>query len=132
MREAIGTTFMYYLIIPIFVFLIFFVTFVMKYASAYRANNYVATLYEQYEGKPSNCTVCDALSNYYYEGNPTVTCTNLQNYGSVYSVSTKVSFDIPLLDVKVGPTIKTETKTVYGVSCPKGGITINCKSCKVK
>ncbi len=50
MREALGGSLLLYLIIPIIVLFIFFIAFIMNYASAYRAANYVVTQIENCQG----------------------------------------------------------------------------------
>ena len=126
MREAVGGSLLLYLIIPIFILIIFFVGFVMNYASAYRAGNYVISRIEGCNGEMSgNCSsssfnsVKDELKKSYgYVNNIYYCCTNNTGLnGSVYRVYLPVCFDVPLIGSIKPFNIKVESKTIYKVKC---------------
>ena len=58
MREAIGSSWLIYLVIIFIMIYVFFIAFIMNYASAYRAANYVVTQIENCQGKMNDCNGC--------------------------------------------------------------------------
>ena len=123
MREAVGGSLLLYLIIPIIILIIIFIGFIMNYASAYRAANYVTT---QVETCNADLTKCEHTSmnqvkeeikdKYSYMGTVDI-CCNDNDKGSVYRTTLKVEFELPLVG-KFSPfNVKSETKTIYNVSC---------------
>ncbi len=125
MREAIGGSMLYYILIPVIFLFIVFIAFIMNYASAYRASNYIITQIETCEANIANCSSLPDGKNsleenlrtkYYYRNGVSYYCTD-NSRGSVYKVSLNVNFELPLLG-KVGVyKINSESKTIYGVSC---------------
>ncbi len=128
MREAVGGSLLLYLLIPIIVLIIVFVGFIMRYASTYRAANYVTSKIETCNGKMdenANTTCGHASKNsiknelkskYNYINGYTVCCID-NDRGSVYRTTLKVEFELPLVG-KFSPfNVKVETKTIYNVKC---------------
>ena len=125
MREAVGGSMLMYILIPIIFLFIVFIAFIMNYASAYRASNYVITQIETCEANLENCnsipqgknTLIDNIkSKYYYNNDVLFSCIDNAK-GSVYRVTLSVDFELPLLG-KIGVyRINSESKTIYGVSC---------------
>ena len=113
MREAIGGSLLFYLIIPI-----------MRYASAYRAANYVVTQIESCQGYVhGSCKSYDEAkitkylrSKYGYSGKMEKKCIPNGDKSSVYRVILYVEFEFPLVG-KFSPfSVKAETKSLL-TSC---------------
>ena len=123
MREAVGGSMLMYIVIPIIILFIVFIAFIMKYASYYRASNYLITQIETCEANMNNCEHTsrekmenDIVNKYHYRDTVNYSCTDNAR-GSVYSVALKINFDLPLIG-KIGVyEIKSETKTIYNISC---------------
>ena len=122
MREAVGGGLLMYLIIPFLVIFIVFMAFIMKYASAYRAANYIVTQIESCQGykdcksKPQSSVVA---SVYYYKEKPIITCAQSDGNVSVYRVEMKVPFSLPLIGKFNAFSVKAETKSVRS-TCTTG------------
>lgn len=127
MREAMGGSWLIYMVITFLIIYVFFMSFVMNYASAYRASNYVISTIEEYEGEISmdvlNETVRERYK--YHNGFSTPVCCDNSN-GSVFKLTATVDFELPLINIDLQIPIKTETKTIYGVSCLEAGYASNC------
>ena len=129
MREAIGGSLMLYLIIPIIVLVIFFVAFIINYASTYRAANYVVSEIENCQGMMNNCggstnkmqEITETVKkeyNYFTPGNSTITPKCIPNgNGVVYRVELPVNFELPLLGSINAIYVKVETKTIPNTTC---------------
>ena len=124
MREALGSAMMLYILIPIILIFIFFVGFIMNYASAYRSANYLITQIETCNGNLSgSCDHVDFNSlkeklktSYHYDDNISITCMD-NSAGPIYRVQLPVSFDLPLLG-RIGVYhVKSETKTLQSGIC---------------
>ena len=118
MREAVGGSLLMYLIIPIIIVFILFIGFIMRYASAYRAANYIVTQIESCQGYTdcsSNWDKSVVSTQYHYKGTPRVTCipSNINKNSSVFRVEMDVDFDLPLFGEFKIFTVKAETKTVH-------------------
>ncbi len=123
MREAIGSSWLVYILVIFLLIYIFFMGFVMRYASAYRAANYVVT---QIENCQARCA--DNLDEFksairskyrYIEGKTgglSISCSNNGN-GSVYRVELVIDFDVPLLGTVRPFNVRAETKTIQNYSC---------------
>ena len=126
MREAVGGSILFYIILGFIGIFIVFIAVIMNYASAYRTNNYIVTLIEQNEGRidfglSSDSSDSDTLVSYlkrnnYYNGLK-VSCADIQNKGVVFSVTTYINFYIPIIDVGFPIPIKNDTKTIYNLTC---------------
>jgi len=136
MREAIGGSILFFIILGFIAVFIVFIALIMNYASAYRTNNYVVNMIEQYEGSIKFGSSSDSINddtliaylkrNNYYKP-LTVTCNNVGDSsnprGAVFSVTTYVHFELPLLGVfRLELPIKNDTKTVYGIRCKDSSI----------
>ena len=123
MREAVGGAMLFYIVIAFLIIYIVFIGFIMNYASAYRAANYVVTQIENCQAEMSKCggndfsRISETIKNKYkYMGNIERCCLDNSRSGSVYRVSLNVEFELPMLG-KFSPfKVKAETKTI-GVSC---------------
>lgn len=128
MREAIGSSWLFYLVITFLLIYVFFMSFIMNYASAYRAANYVVTQIETCQAQNDDCNGND-LSNiekniwnmYRYrhpEGRSmNVCCIENGANSSVFRVKLPVAFDVPFLGTINWLNVKAETKTIQNVSC---------------
>lgn len=121
MREAVGGALLYYIIIPIFVIFIVFIGFIMRYAAAYRAANYIVTQIETCQGYDrcaSNWDKSVVSSKYHYSGSVKVTCSSVTTNSSVYDVTLAVDFDLPFVGTFTPFKVKSETKTMHNNTCP--------------
>lgn len=137
MREAVGGSLLLYIIIPIIILFIVFIGFVMRYASTYRAANYVVTQIENCQGKMDNCGDIDMegitatiKSDYGYitpnvapniGGVVTPICISNNKEdgrtGVVYRVELPVEFDLPFFGSIRWMVVKVETKTIQDATC---------------
>ncbi len=125
MREAVGGSMLMYIIIPIIFLFVVFIAFIMNYASAYRASNYLITQIETCEANIDNCNSLphgkesmeeNIRTKYYYRNGVSYSCTNNAK-GSVYKVTLNVNFELPLIG-KIGVyKVYSESKTIYNVNC---------------
>lgn len=116
MREAVGGSMLFYIIL-IFIFIyIVFIGLIMNYAATYRATNYVVTTIEETEGEVLHDTLENALKDKNYHNKLTVTCSENSD-GAVYRVETYVSFEVPLMGIDLSLAITNDTKTIYGEGC---------------
>ena len=123
MREAVGGTLLFYIVITFLLLYIIFMAFVMNYASAYRASNYIVSQIEACNADLNNCgsvnydTVKDTISSKYgYSDDIAYCCYNNAN-GSVYRVTLGVNFELPFVGRFPTFRVNTESKTIYNVSC---------------
>ena len=123
MREAIGGSVLFYIILGFLGIFIVFIAIIMNYASAYRTSNYVVNMIEQTEGQipfrgdgKSQMGLVEYLKSNGYNNKLKVTC-NQNGNGSVYHVMTYMHFEIPLLGVDLDIPINNDTKTIYHVFC---------------
>ena len=124
MREAIGGSLLYYIIIPIIFLFIVFTAFIMNYASAYRASNYVISQIETCDADMNNCnhSNLDSIKEYvknkfHYnsEINGMNFCYIQNNKGTIYRVNMGVFFDLPLFG-RIGVyNVVSESKTIYNL-----------------
>lgn len=135
MREAVGGSMLFYIMISFIFLFIVFIAVIMNYAATYRANNYIVTRIEQTEGRVQvgsksdpkclgsrdNCTLYSALKSMNYYNDLGVKCREItagsKVLGAVYTVTTSVTFEVPLLGVDLPLYINNDTKTIYGVRC---------------
>ena len=122
MREAVGGSMLFYIIL-IFIFIyIVFIGLIMNYAATYRASNYIISALEEYEGSiatevTSKDSLCTDLRSRNYHNKVLLSCRNDRNGDAVYQVTTFVSFELPLMAIDLDLKINNETKPIYGVSC---------------
>ena len=134
MREAIGGSWIIYMAIILIMMYIFFVGFVMNYASAYRAANYVITQIENCQGELDNCggdpdimkTATKTIRSHYGYITPdkepntrdriNPICFN-NGGGVIYRIELPVMFDLPLLGGVRWTSVKAETKTIQKTEC---------------
>ena len=127
MREAIGRSWLLYLVISFLGVYVFFLSFVMNYASTYRAANYVVTQIETCQAQNNDCnnkTIGDireeirVLYHYIAPQNRSIDVCCIDNgNGSVYRVKLPVAFDVPILGTINWLNVKAETKTIQKVTC---------------
>ena len=117
MREAVGGALLLYLIIPIFIIIIFFVSFIMKYASAYRAANYVVSRIEvcQADGQCENEGAINSVlaSQYGYVNGYDDVCIPSGDK-SYHRVTLYVGFDLPIVEYINVFRVTAETKSLLG------------------
>ncbi len=119
MREATGGALMFYIIIPLILIFVVFIGFIMNYASAYRASNYIISKIESCEGDLNNCSHAsydsvknDVSQKYHYNGNIAYCCD-----GNIFGVTLGVDFELPLIG-KVGVyQIKSKSKIINNAVC---------------
>lgn len=128
MREAVGGSVLFMIILGFIAVYIVFIAVIMNYAATYRANNYVVTRIEQTEGlvnlgtrqdTPCNsqnkygdsCTLYSVLKSMNYNNELKIRC-DASHVGSIYTVSTVVNFEIPLIGINIPLWINNQTKTV--------------------
>lgn len=129
MREAVGGSLLLYLIIPIIIIFIVFIGFIMNYASAYRAANYIVTQIETCQGHSdckSNWSTEVVSSKYHYVGPATVSCRTIDGVTNavVYDVNLKVVFDLPVIGSFNAYSVKSETKSMHNNTCKDGNYTV--------
>ena len=133
MREAVGSSLLLYLIIPIIIIFIVFIGFIMRYASAYRAANFIVTQIESCQGYSDCASDWDTSDNirtistkYRYNGSYSITCKEVNANSIVHDVELKVEFDLPLIGTLPAFSVKAETKSMHNTKCgnpnPKTGI----------
>ena len=123
MREAVGGSILFYIILMFIGIFIVFIAIIMNYASAYRVSNRVVDMIIETEGKVAfNDNTTSSLvgfleSNNYYNG-LRVECSQPSGVdNSVFSVTTYINFYIPIIDAGFPIPIKNESKTLYKVKC---------------
>ena len=109
------------------ILIIVFIGFIMNYASAYRAANFVVSQIEACQGRvggdcssyPSDASIGSVIEReYHYKGKIEKTCIQNGSDSSVYRVALNVEFELPVIG-KFSPfKVKAETKTLHG-SCSK-------------
>ncbi len=118
MREAVGGSFLFYIILGFLAVYIVFIGIIMNYAATYRASNYVITQLEQTEGKISRDEIMEGLRSRKYYNSLSIQCYDKDGeIDPVYSVTTKVTFEIPIINYTTSLNIRNETKAIYGASC---------------
>ena len=122
MREAVGGAWLFYIIIGFLGIYIVFIGFIMNYASAYRASNYVIEYIEEYEGRANVggsdlAGILNTKYGYDASSNGISTVCRRNANGAVYTVTTYIPFEIPLLNLKIKIPVVNETKTIYGMDC---------------
>ncbi len=126
MREAVGGSLLFYIMIGFIFIYIVFIGVIMNYAATYRASNYVVTALEESEGEVSRSSLIESLQNRNYYNDLSITCSENSNGDAVYRVTTYVNFDVPLIDAHLRLAITNETKAIYGERCKEnatnGGI----------
>lgn len=130
MREAVGGSLLMYLVIPFLIIYIIFIGFIMNYASAYRAANYIVTQIESCQGRSdckSNWDKSLVSSKYHYKGPVTITCKQIDGVSNAvsYDVGLKVIFDLPIIGSFSAFTVKSETKSMYNNTCKDGNYSVN-------
>ena len=124
MREAMGSSWLLYIAFTIIFLFVFFIAFVMNYASAYRAGNFIVTQIEACEGRMNECASSsfstlstEVKEKYHYTSEIEYRCENVGNRGVVYKVTLKVAFELPFLGQIGIYNVHTETKTIYDGMC---------------
>ena len=123
MREAVGGSMLFYIIL-IFIFIyIVFIGLIMNYAATYRASNYIITDLEEtlgiaaVSGTEKNDELCNNLRSRNYHNNVFISCRNQNENDAIYKVKTYVAFELPLMGINFTIEIKNETKAIYGEAC---------------
>ena len=117
MREAVGGSILFYIILGFLVDYIVFIGVIMNYAATYRASNYVITALEESEGEVNRTTLIESLQDRNYYNDLSITCSENSNGDAIYRVTTYVNFDVPLIDAHLRLAINNETKAIYGEPC---------------
>ncbi len=129
MREAVGGSLIYYLVIPIIILFITFIGFIMSYAAAYRAANYYITQIETCQGQIDNCKLANVdsinktmkeLYSYIAPDRKNIKACYIANKNGTYNtyvfrVELPVAFDIPLFGTAPIMRVKAETKSIANV-----------------
>ena len=117
MREAVGGSLLFYIMIGFIFIYIVFIGVIMNYAATYRASNYVITALEESEGEVNRTTLIESLQDRNYYNDLSITCSENSNGDAIYRVTTYVNFDVPLIDAHLRLAINNETKAIYGEPC---------------
>ena len=126
MREAVGGSILFYIILGFLAVYIIFIGVIMNYAATYRASNSVLTKIEQTNATVKIGTQSDTkadgtlygiLKSQNYHNELYVCCSDIGQGNSIYYIRTSVNFEVPLLGFSQKIYIKNETKTIYGVKC---------------
>lgn len=117
MREAVGGSLLFYIMIGFIFIYIVFIAVIMNYAATYRASNYVITALEESEGEVNRTTLIESLQDRNYYNGLSITCSENSNGDAIYRVTTYVNFDVPLIDAHLRLAINNETKAIYGEPC---------------
>lgn len=127
MREAIGGSLLYFIVIPLIFLFVIFIAFIMNYASAYRASNYVISQIETCDANLSSSGSCshsdmDSIKTYIrtkYHYSHNIDSKNFcyieNSKGTVYRVTLNVYFDLPLIGAVGVYNVVSESKTIYNV-----------------
>jgi len=116
MKDAVGGSVLFMIILGFLAVYIVFIGVIMNYAATYRASNYVVTRLEETEGEVTKNELVDLLKERNYYNGLEISCST-NNNGAVYKVTTFVSFEVPLLGVDLRLKVNNDTKTIYGVEC---------------
>ncbi len=128
MREGIGGTILFYIILGFLALFIVFIAIIMNYASAYRTNNYVVNMVEQYEGKVTHDDLKVFLANNRYYNDLDVSC-NMNDKGAVFHITTYIYFELPILDFGMPIAINNDTKTIYTIKSCSEAYSCNGNKC---
>lgn len=116
MRESIGGTMLFWIVLFLFSIFIIFIAFIIKYARVYKIKNSMINYIERNEGVVSQLDFENRLKSYsYQEGGTYKICRYFPNdvggyyYLELYSVS---QFPIIGNIAAISVTIKGETKTI--------------------
>ena len=118
MRESIGGTMLFWIVLFFLSIFITFLAFVIRYAHVYRIKNSVINYIERREGVE---TVDDfrgqLMALGYPSDRPIMICKNTiyksgQAYGLYYTIELRADFQIPIVYVNVPIRIKGETRTI--------------------
>ena len=124
MREAIGSSWLIYLVIIFIMVYVFFIAFIMNYASAYRAANYVVTQIENCQGRMDECKKIKVIENeiktkYHYhqadDGKSLSVCYLAVGTGYVFRVDLPVTFNLPFIGSFGNVHVRSETKTINNI-----------------
>ena len=121
MREAIGGSILFYIILGFIGVFIVFISIIMNYASAYSINNQVLTVVEKdydtlsFRGNNKVKGLIDELKEIGYNNGLNISCAENKN-GYVFRVTTYTKFIIPLLDVEIPVPISNDTKTLKKIT----------------
>ena len=123
MREAIGGSWIIYMVMTFIMVYVFFISFIMNYAAAYRAANYAITQIENCQGRMDECKSIEAITNevttrYHYHASGSVIHTCYSENGKdsyVFRVALPVYFELPIIGEIGVASVKAETKTILNV-----------------
>lgn len=119
MKDAMGSTVLFYIILGFIGVFIFFIAIIMEYAVTYRTNNYVVTAVEQSEGGIPYKNLTEDLKRRKYYGNLKILCADNSN-GAVFQITTYIQIHIPIIFKEgegLNVPITNDTKTIYNVFC---------------
>ena len=131
MRESIGGTMLFWIVLFFLTLFTFFLAFVIKYAHVYKMKNTVINYIERREGIETTQefrTELDSLG--YPSKSAALICKNEQIiggelYGAFYTVELHADLTIPLIYLAVPVRISGETRTITT------GVTINSTSSNI-
>ena len=135
MRESIGGTVLFFIILGFLALFIIFIAMIMNYASAYRTSNYVVNMIEQTEGRVAynnngGESLVDYLARNRYHNGLDVTCSDIEGQNaSVFHVTTYIYFELPMIGLNLEIPIKNDTKAIYNVSCSDDSVRACSGSC---
>lgn len=121
MRESIGGTMLFWIVLFFLSIFIFFLASVIRYARVYKIKNSLINYIERSEGIESRSEIENKLTEFGYDGkNSYVVCrfssTDSSFYtGVIYKVLLYADFELPILGkdiVHIGVKIKGETRSI--------------------
>ena len=118
MRESIGGTMLFWIVLFFLSIFIAFLAFVMKYAYVYKIKNSVLDYIERQEGIETEEQFRNKLTALKYpESSSATICKNVieksgTTFGVYYSIELHADLSIPLVYTAIPVTIKGETMTI--------------------
>ncbi len=110
MREAVGGTMLFYIVLFFISLFIGFLSAVTQYGRVFKMKNTIVNFIEQSEGISSEEVLTQKLTEMNYHNNYVV-CKKDSNRGSYYTITLYAVFSLPFLP-SLDMTIKGETRLV--------------------
>ena len=110
MREAMGGTMLFYIVLIFVALFIGFLSAVTQYGRVFKQKNTIVNYIEQAEGIPSKAALDEKLTEMGYKRNY-LACKYDSNRGSYYTITLYAVFALPFLP-ELDMTIKGETRLI--------------------
>ncbi len=113
MRESIGGTMLFWIVLFFMSIFIAFMASIIKYARVYKVKNTMINYIERSEGVFSSEELENELVNLGYKSGKYVICRyNPSSSGGYYYLKLYATFEIPIVGVSFDVKIKGETRTI--------------------